>query len=124
MNKRIQIIALVLVMLSAITACLPGKSTTIVNKTDNLTQKIKYSGKIVFTLDKTAIEHISDGGYLEFEENGEGFTASSDSHGKVAYEFNNDGKVNELNEGQKQFLAHAVNIIVKEQQKLKPGNNQ
>jgi hypothetical protein len=73
-NKKIQFIVLALIVLGTVAACDWGKSTTIVNKTDSLSQRIKYSGKIVFNEKEDGIEHISDhGGYLEFDQNGTGF---------------------------------------------------
>jgi hypothetical protein len=119
-NKKIQVIALVFVMLTTAVACHRGKSTTIISRTDNVSQKIQYSGKIVFTEDETGIEHISDGGYLEFTQNGEGFKAENNHRGKVQYEFDGNGKVNNLSDEQRQFVARAIKIIIKERAKLKP----
>jgi len=122
-SKKIQIIVLALIMLGTVAACDWGKSTTIVNKTDNLSQRIKYSGKIVFTEKQDAIAYISNGGYLEFDQNGRGFKAKEDSHGRVAYAFNGDDKVTQLSDDQKQFVAEAVRIIVKERAKLRSPKN-
>jgi maltose-binding protein MalE len=59
-SEKIQIIVLALIILGTVAACDWGKSTTIVNKTDNLSQKIKYSGKVLFTEKQDGIEKISD----------------------------------------------------------------
>jgi hypothetical protein len=59
-NKKIQIVVLALIILGTVAACDWGKSTTIVNKTDNLSQRIKYSGKVVFNEKQDGIEKISD----------------------------------------------------------------
>jgi hypothetical protein len=121
-SKKIQIIVLALIILGTVAACDWGKSTTIINKTDNLSQKIKYSGKIVFNEQQNGIDHISDGGYLEFDENGRGFKAKNDAMGKINYEFDGDSKVNTLSDDQKQFVAHAVKAIIKERAKLRPDH--
>lgn len=112
-NKKNALAAMALVMLTGTIACKEGRTTTIVNKTDNESQKIKYSGKIVFTKDETGIEHISDGGYLEFEQNGREFKAEDDRKGHVTYEFNGDSKVTSLSQEQKAFVATAVKQIIK-----------
>ncbi|MCQ6958972.1 hypothetical protein [Mucilaginibacter aquariorum] len=119
-SKKLQIIVLALIILGTVAACDWGKSTTIINKTDNLSQKIKYSGKIIFNEQQNGIDHISDGGYLEFDENGRGFKAKNDAYGKINYEFDGDSKVNTLSDDQKQFVAHAVKAIIKERAKLRP----
>lgn len=122
-SKKIQIIVLALIVLGTVAACDWGKSTTIVNKTNNFSQRIKYSGKIVFNEKEDGIEHISNGGYLEFDQNDRGFKAKESSHGKIVYEFNGDDKVTELSNEQKQFVAQAVKSIIKERAKLrKPVN--
>lgn len=119
-NKKIQIIVLAFIMLGTVAACDWGKSTTIVNKTDNFSQKIKYSGKVVFNDRQNGIEHITDGGYLEFDENGKGFKAKNGADGKISYEFDGDSEITDLNDEQKQFVAHAVKAIVKARVKLNP----
>jgi hypothetical protein len=123
-NKKIQFIVLALIVLGTVAACDWGKSTTIVNKTDSLSQRIKYSGKIVFNEKEDGIEHISNGGYLEFDQNGRGFKAKESSHGKIEYEFNGDGKVTELSDEQRGFVAGAVKSIIKERAKLRGAKNQ
>jgi hypothetical protein len=122
-SKKIQIIVLALIVLGTVAACDWGNSTTIVNKTDNFSQRIKYSGKIVFTEKQDGIEHISNGGYLEFDQNGRGFKAKESTHGKIEYEFNGDDKVTELSDEQKQFVVQAVKSIIKERAKLQSAKN-
>jgi hypothetical protein len=118
-SKKLQIVVLALIILGTVAACDWGKSTTIINTTDNLSLRIKYSGKIYFTEKHDGIEHISKGGYLEFDKNDRGFVAKENSKGKIEYEFNGDDKVTELNEEQKEFVTHAVKSIVKERAKLR-----
>lgn len=118
-SKKIQIIVLALIMLGTVAACDWGKSTTIINKTDNFSQRIKYSGKVVFNEKEDGIEHISNGGYLEFEQNDQGFKARENSHKEIEYEFNGDSKVTDLSDEQKQFVARAVKSIIKERAKLR-----
>jgi maltose-binding protein MalE len=122
-SKKIQVIVLALIMLGTVAACDWGKSTTIVSKTENLSQRIKYSGKIVFNANEDGIEHISNGGYLEFEQNDKGFKARESYKGRVEYEFDGDDKVTELSDQQKQFVASAVKTIIKERAKLRHTKN-
>ncbi|RYU91253.1 hypothetical protein EWM62_04755 [Mucilaginibacter terrigena] len=120
MNKRIQIVVLALIIIGTVAACDWDKSTTIVNKTDNFYQKIKYSGKVVFTENAKGIEYISDHGYLEFEQNGRRFKAKDNGKGRIGYEFDGGSQVTDLNLEQKEFIARAVQSIVKERKKSKP----
>ena len=117
-SKKITLVAMAFIMLTGVVACDGGKSTTIVNRTDNESQKIKYSGQVVFTRDETGIEHISDGGYLEFEKNGRGFKAQSDTKGHITYEFNGESPITTLSDEQKAFVAHAVKQVIKTKTKL------
>ncbi|MFD0767035.1 hypothetical protein ACFQZI_19415 [Mucilaginibacter lutimaris] len=118
-TKTVGNIAMALIMLAASSACDWGKSTTIVNKTDNLYQKIKYSGRVVFAENNKGIERITDNGYLEFEQNGRTFKAKDNGHGKISYEFDGGSPVTELDIHQKEFVAEAVTEIVKARGKMK-----
>nr|WP_067062746.1 hypothetical protein [Mucilaginibacter sp. L294] len=122
-SKKIQIIVLALIILGTVAACDRGKSTTIINKTDNLSQRIKYSGKIVFTEKQDGIEYISNGGYLEFDQNGRGFKAKEGPHDKIEYRFDGDDKITDLSNEQKQFVTQAVMIVIKERAKLRSPKN-
>jgi hypothetical protein len=112
--KTIATFALASAMLSAIPACKRSRSTTIVHRTDNESETIKYSGRIMFNAAQTGIEKISNGGYLEFEKNGNKFKAENDTHGSITYLFNGDTKVNLLSDDQKQLVASAVKAVMKE----------
>jgi hypothetical protein len=112
--RTIANVAIASVMLSAITACERSRSTTIVHRTNNEYERIKYSGKIMFNTAQTGIEKISDGGFLEFKKNGNAFKAENDVRGSVEYQFNGGGKVNELSDDQKQLVASAVKAVMKE----------
>ena len=108
-----------MIILGTVAACDWGRSTTIINKTDNVTQRIKYSGKVIFNKTQDGIENISNGGYLEFELNDKKFKAREGTANKVYYEFDGDDKVTALNRDQKNFVAEAVKIIIKERAKLR-----
>ncbi|MGY4537782.1 hypothetical protein ACVW0P_002201 [Mucilaginibacter sp. UYNi724] len=118
-NKTVANIAMALFMLAAGTACDFDKATTIVNKTDNLYQRIKYSGKVVFAEDGKDIDRISDHGYLEFEQNNRRFKAQDNGHVKIAYEFDGESAITELDLHQKEFVAEAVTEIIKARGKLR-----
>ncbi|GGH02375.1 hypothetical protein [Mucilaginibacter phyllosphaerae] len=117
-NKKVGLFTIALVMLMGTFGCKGGKTTTIVNRTDSESQKIKYSGQIVFTKDGAGIEHISDGGYLEFEQNGREFKAEEDKKGHITYAFNGDSKITTLSNEQQAFVATAIKQIVKTKAKL------
>jgi hypothetical protein len=122
-SKKMQIMVLAIIILGTVAACDWGKSTTIVTKSANVTQKIKYSGKVIFNQAQDGIEKISKGGYLEFELNGRKFKAEEGKEGKVNYEFDGDSKVSTLSNDQKSFVAEAVKIIIKERSKLHHDKN-
>lgn len=119
LSKAVANVGMAIIMLVAGAACDAGKSTTIVNKSENLYQKIKYSGRIIFMESGKGIEHISDGGYLEFEKNGCSFEARENGHGKISYKFDGGSAVTELDLQQREFVAKAVGEIIRSKAKLK-----
>lgn len=100
-------------MLIAVAACKNGHTTTIVERDDSHSQKIKYSGTIVFNPTNDGIEHISPGGYLEFEEDDKKFEAKQRTIGGIYYRFNGDSEINVLSTDQKRLVADAVKAIEK-----------
>jgi hypothetical protein len=122
-NKHIQTIALVLLMLMSFISCRRGNRTTIETNDGSTSQKIEYAGRIAFSEDLTRIESIAKGGYVKFTYNGRSVEAKNGHDGKVAYEFDGDSKVNTLNADQKQFLGFAIKTIIKERAKLRANKN-
>ncbi|RFZ81095.1 hypothetical protein DYU05_20255 [Mucilaginibacter terrenus] len=114
--KNLKMIA-VSMMLIAVAACKNGHTTTIVEHDDNHRQKIKYSGTIVFNPTNDGIEHISPGGYLEFEDDDRKFEAKQHTVGGIYYRFNGDSEINVLDADQKRLVAKAVKAIEKANRK-------
>lgn len=121
--KKLTIIAFSAMLLMVTTACHMGTQTTISTETDTLSQKIEYAGRVVFTQDQKAIESISKGGYLKFAKNGKKLQAENDDNGKLTYEFDGSSNIQTLSAEQKQFLAEAIKVVIKERAKLKAENN-
>ncbi|MBD1394415.1 hypothetical protein [Mucilaginibacter glaciei] len=121
--KHIQIIALFAMMIISGVSCRRGNSTTISMRDDNNSQTIEYSGRVVFGTDHRSIESISKKGYVKFERNGKKVGAEAGTNGKISYEFDGGSPVQVLDEGQKLFVADAVQTIIKERSKLQAIKN-
>jgi hypothetical protein len=117
-SKYKQTIALVLLMAISAISCRRVNTTTIVTDDGNSSQKIEYSGRIIFSDDQTAIESISKGGRLSFERDGHGVEAETNKEGHVEYWFDDDAKVTSLNANQKKFLSAAIRTIIQQRAKL------
>jgi hypothetical protein len=116
--KKMQLAVLGIAFAAITTSCHHGRSTTIVESDNGNTKRIEYSGKVVFSKDKTGIDYISEGGYVKFERNGKKIAAEGDSKGKVIYEYDGGYGTTELNPDAKQFLAEAVQEITRQQEKV------
>jgi hypothetical protein len=118
--KKMQIGMLAMALAAITASCHYGRGTTIISTDDNgSTKRIEYSGKVIFSKDKTGIDYISEGGYVKFERNGKTIEAEGDSKGKVIYDYDGGHGTTELNADGKQFLAEAVQEISHQQEKLK-----
>ncbi len=84
------------------------RTTTIKMNDNNVSLKIRYSGKISFTNDSTAIQSISPDGFLSYRKNDIELMAENDSLGQVMIELYKDGNKLPLNNNGKKFLAAAV----------------
>ncbi|MBL4678776.1 MAG: hypothetical protein JKY70_21675 [Mucilaginibacter sp.] len=118
MNRQIRFLIIAIGAMASMAGCNRGKTTRIINSTDDHRQEIKYSGSVVFNRDSTDIAHISNHGYLFFDEDGKKLRAENDGKDHVIYSFNGDSFVNLLSAEQKNFVAHAVQIIIRERAKL------
>ena len=117
--KKMQIAVLAVALAAITTSCHYGRGTTIISSDDNgSTKRIEYSGKVVFSKDKTGIDYISEGGYVKFERNGKKIEAEGDSKGKIVYDYDGGYGTTELNADGKQFLAEAVQEITRQQEKV------
>lgn len=114
MSNVISKISVSVALLLGMAACQQGKTTSMVTKSDNLYQKISYSGRVVFNKDQTGIESIAKDGFVKFERNGRKMEAETDGKGSIVYDFDDADNVTNLNPAQQQFVTSAVKAIVKE----------
>src|ERR1700734_37274 len=63
-----------------------NRDSSIVIRSDNSYEEIKYSGKISFSEDESSIKSISPNGYLEFRKNEDRMVARSNKDGQISYE--------------------------------------
>jgi hypothetical protein len=123
-NTKWAVISLVVaIVMAAATSCTRGRTTVIKNSDGNSYQKIEYTGRVVFNKENNGIEHISKGGHLFFDRNGEEFEAHPDKNGNIKYSFDGDDEVNTLSESQKAFVKEAIAIITKERARLNASRN-
>lgn len=118
MKKQVRFLIIAVGAIASMAGCNRGKTTRIVTAHDNFRQEIKYSGKVVFNRDSTDVAHISNHGYLYFDEDGRKLRAENDGHDKIIYSFNGNSFVDHLSFEQKDFVAHAVKVIIRERAKL------
>nr|WP_294941251.1 hypothetical protein [uncultured Mucilaginibacter sp.] len=115
--KKMQLAVLGIALAAITTSCRHGRSTTIVESENGDTKRIEYSGKVVFSKDKTGIDYISEGGYVKFERNGKKIEAES-KKGKIVYGYDGGYGTTKLNADAKQLLAEAVQEITRQQEKV------
>ncbi|QXV67337.1 hypothetical protein INP83_09695 [Mucilaginibacter sp. 21P] len=118
MNRQVRFLIIAIGALASMAGCNRGRTTRIINTSEDHKQEIKFSGSVVFSRDSTSVAHISDKGYLFFDEDGKKLRAENDDKNHVVYSFDGDGFVNLLSAEQKTFLAHAVKVIIRERAKL------
>lgn len=97
----------------SITACHFGKHTTIVEKSNNHYLRIESTGKVYFNNEQTAIAHISAGGYLKYEDDGNKLEARNDGRGGISYELTEGDEKLDPNGNGKQFITDAIKIMIK-----------
>lgn len=100
-----------LVMLTA--SCHFGRGKRIISETNNdVSIRIEYSGRIIFTEDSTAVKSISPNGYLKFKVNGKQLEAGN-RDGKIIYSFDGDDETSTISDRNKPFVADAVHEMMK-----------
>jgi hypothetical protein len=104
---------LIPVIIMAILVSCHGRrhTTTIAVSSSNNYQWVEYSGRIIFSGDKTGIQGMEPGGYLKFDDNGEKLIAESDSKGLITYKLSNGDKVKSLTSNSKTELVSAIKLI-------------
>ena len=109
-------------LVTILAACHTGRRKTIIaTNSDNISQKVEYTGWISFNIDKTAIESMSPRAYFKYNYNDEELIAKSDSRGNITYEMNDGSKTAVLSNENKQLLVEAIKFITS--QKHLPRNN-
>ncbi|MDP4258509.1 MAG: hypothetical protein Q8937_09765 [Bacteroidota bacterium] len=73
--------------------------------------RIKWSGKVKFTDDETAIASITPGGYLKYSFNEKKMTAESNLQGDIAYTLYDGHQTLPLNDSGRKFLAASIREI-------------
>jgi hypothetical protein len=119
-TKKLQLAILSAAMILITASCKQGSVTRITTDDNGSKKSIEYSGQIVFNKERTAIDYISDGGYLKFEREGQKIEAESKRKGKIKYKYNGDETTMLSKEG-RLFLSEAVKEITRAQEKLRAG---
>jgi hypothetical protein len=83
---------------------------TINNEDDDA--EIKWSGKVKFTDDETAIASMTPGGYLKFRHNDEKLLAESNLQGDISYELYDGKQRLTLDEKGQKFLAKSIHEMI------------
>jgi hypothetical protein len=81
---------------------------TMVSTGDNFDVKIKWSGKVKFNDDETAIASITPGGYLRYTNNDKKMFAESNLQGDISYTLYDGHQTLVLNDSGKKFLATSI----------------
>jgi hypothetical protein len=113
--KKLKVIITALSLIALAGACkTEGKRITTITEDDNNTVlKIQYSGRALFSDDKTAILAITPNGYVKYTKNDQTLLAENDGKGNVLYQINGGIKQKELSNSDKLFLAQAVKDMAK-----------
>jgi len=112
MKKIQQFMGIAALMLLAAACRFGGRHTTIIENADGRTVKIEYRGQTYFTEDGKAIKSISPHGSVTCSINSDDLVAENDN-GRIVYEINGGGKQTQLDEYGKEFLARAVQEMIK-----------
>lgn len=85
---------------------------TILTRSNNYETRLQYSGSMAFSNDRTKIEAISKGGFIDYKRNDDELRVLPDGAGRVKYELNGD-QVNTLDTMGQNMLQEAIRIIIK-----------
>jgi hypothetical protein len=85
--------------------------TMVISNGDDYEVKIKWSGKVRFNDDETAIASISPGGYLKYSFNDKKMFAESNLQGDILYTLDDGHQVLPLNDTGRKFLAASIREI-------------
>jgi hypothetical protein len=86
--------------------------SSMVIKSDNYYEEIKYSGKFQLTDDETGFTSISPGGYFKFRKNEESVKAESNLKGEIEYRIYDGEKNLALDKEGKKLIAEAIREMI------------
>ena len=109
--KKLNILTIALVVIS-ISSCRHHRHVTIATHSNNYNVKLEYEGSIAVSTDRTKIERISKGGYVDFKRNNDELYASPDKAGHVHYEMNGT-EISKLDDAAQSMLDEAITMIIK-----------
>lgn len=112
--KKLKFLLPALGIMLSLFGCNRGPHVIIATKSENLSIKLEYTGRITLNSDKTAIANISPNGYVTYNKNGEEIFAGRGYSGPVYYKLNGD-KLATLNPEARGLLADAIKMIDKHQ---------
>jgi hypothetical protein len=81
-------------------------------RSDNYIQEIKWSGKIRFSDDERSVAEITPGGYLKYRENDTTLKAASNLQGEISYTLYNGHEQLALNDSGRAFLAAQIQKMI------------
>jgi len=85
---------------------------TMVTHGNNFNMRLEYEGSMAFNNERTKVEAISKGGYIDYKRNSDEVYAAPDASGHVRYELNGT-PVNQLDNTGQNLLDEAIRMIVK-----------
>ncbi len=110
MKNKTTLTLLVAVLLLVFTACHHRHTNKIVMNDNDTYLKFEYSGQVMLTEDKTAIESVSPNGHLtlKYTKDDKKLIAQSDRNGNVHYKVYHDGERLNFDSEGKALLQEAI----------------
>lgn len=93
-------------------SCNHHRHVTIATHADNYNMRLEYEGTLVFNIDRTKLEAISNNGYIDYKRNSDELYASADKNGRINYELNGT-KLTHLDNTAQSMLNEAIRMIIK-----------
>lgn len=86
---------------------------SMVMRSDNYIQEIKWAGKVRFSDDEKSVAEISPGGYLKYRENDTTLKAESNLQGEISYSlFNGESKL-AVDDSGRRFIAAQIKKMIR-----------
>jgi len=110
--KTIRNLSVILIILFLTASCNHGRSSYTVNDGKNKLE-IQYSGEIKFNDDETAIQSISNNGYLKYRNNDKKLLVRHGNNNELKYELSDNGsKLNPETPQGKTFITEAIQEMI------------